>query len=186
MVADREIALKAAGKETAERLLIAAAQKEPGRFAELYEQNFERVYAFIARRVRNRDEAEDLTAEVFQRALANLARFRWRGAPFAAWLCKIASNLIADRWKRATKERDVSGLDKPTETDFEETEERAHLYRLVSSLPTDQRRVIVMRFGEERSIREIAHELGRTEGAVKQLQLRALQNLRKRMGERNG
>ena len=178
--------MKAARKETAERLLIAAAQKEPSRFAELYEQNFERVYAFIARRLRNRDEAEDLTSEVFQRALANLARFRWRGAPFGAWLFKIASNLIADRWKRAAKERDVFSLDKPTETGFEETEARAHLYKLVSSLPTDQRRVIVMRFSEEKSIREIAHELGRTEGAVKQLQLRALQNLRKRMGERNG
>src|SRR4029077_12333402 len=67
-----------------ERLALSAAQKEPGRGAELYESNFERVCAFVARRVRDRDEAEDVTAEVFHRALANLARFEWRGTPFAA------------------------------------------------------------------------------------------------------
>ena len=61
---------------SAERLLIEAAQRDPRRFAELYEQNFDRVYAFIARRVRNREEAEDLTSEVFHQALANLPRFR--------------------------------------------------------------------------------------------------------------
>jgi RNA polymerase sigma-70 factor (ECF subfamily) len=61
-----------------ERLLIEAAQKDPGRFAELYETNFERVYAFIVRRVGDRHEAEDLTAEVFHHALANLSRFEWK------------------------------------------------------------------------------------------------------------
>ena len=87
-----------------ERLLIEAAQKDPGRFADLYENNFERVYAFIVRRVRDRHEAEDLTAEVFQHALANLPRFEWRGVPFAAWLFRIAANAIADRWQRISKE----------------------------------------------------------------------------------
>ena len=68
-----------------ERLLIEAAQKDPRRFAELYETNFERVYAFIVRRVQDQTEAEDLTSEVFQHALANLSRFEWRGVPFAVW-----------------------------------------------------------------------------------------------------
>jgi RNA polymerase sigma-70 factor (ECF subfamily) len=63
-----------------ERLLIEAAQKDPRRFADLYEANFERVYAFIARRVHERADAEDLTAEVFHQALANLNKFAWRGA----------------------------------------------------------------------------------------------------------
>src|SRR5262252_2502024 len=83
-----------------ERLLIEAAQKDPTRFAELYETNFERVYAFIVRRVGDRHEAEDLTAEVFHHALANLARFEWRGVPFAVWLFRIAANAIADRGRR--------------------------------------------------------------------------------------
>ena len=73
-----EQALTVPGTDTAERLLVEAAQSDPGRFAELYENNFERVYAFIARRVRDRAAAEDLTADVFQQAFANLARFEWR------------------------------------------------------------------------------------------------------------
>src|SRR5437867_8402430 len=85
-MAGGELALKAPAKEEAERLLIEAAQRDPSRFAALYEDNFERVYAFVARRVRDRDEAEDLTSEVFHDALASIGRFEWRGVPFAAWL----------------------------------------------------------------------------------------------------
>jgi RNA polymerase sigma-70 factor (ECF subfamily) len=177
--------LKAPGK-TAERLLIEAAQKDPSRFAELYEINFERVYAYIARRLLVRDEAEDLTSEVFRQALASLPRFQWRGAPFAAWLFKIAANMIADRWKRAARERDLPLADEREEVDLQEIEERAQLFRLVDELPIDQRRVIALRFAEQKSIREIADELGRTEGAVKQVQFRGLQNLRARVGKANG
>ena len=75
-----------------ERLLIEAAQRNPGRFAELYERNFDLVYAYVARRVGSRAEAEDVTAEVFQQALANLPRFEWRGVAFAAWLRRMAAN----------------------------------------------------------------------------------------------
>ena len=171
----------------AEQLLIEAAQKDPGRFADLYERNFERVFAFIARRVGDRAVAEDLTSEVFHQALANLPRFEWRGAPFAAWLFRIARNAIIDRAKHAAREAEIPPiLDIPTETDFEEIEQRARLFRLVDGLPADQRRVIEMRFAEDKSIREIARELGRTEGAVKQLQFRSLQNLRTRAGDTNG
>ena len=105
--------------------------------------------------------------------------------PFAAWLFRIAANAIVDRSKRAAKERDVPSPDPPPEVGLEEIEQRAHLFRLVERLPPDQHRVIVMRFAEQKRIREIAHELGRTEGAVKQLQLRGLQNLRARLSDRN-
>src|SRR6266849_10697184 len=92
--------LRARDTEPDERLLIQAAQRDPRRFAELYENNFDRVYAFIARRVRNREEAEDLTSEVFHQALANIGRFEWRGVPFAAWLFRIASNAIASHFEK--------------------------------------------------------------------------------------
>jgi RNA polymerase sigma-70 factor (ECF subfamily) len=175
-------------EEANERLLVEAAREDPARFAELYEINFERVYAYVARRVRDRDLAEDLTSDVFQKALANLPRFQWRGAPFAAWLFRIASNVIADRFKSRARENLL--VDEPimpsTETNLEEVERQARLFRLVSELPHDQRRVIAMRFAEEKSIKEIATELGRSEGAVKQLQFRGLQNLRTQLGETNG
>ncbi len=184
-------------REAEERRLIKAAQSDPARFADIYENYFELVYGYIARRVRNRAEAEDLTGEVFHKALAGLPRFKWRGAPFAAWLFRIASNMIADRSKRAAREvpfdesgataRDASaqvtrGADKSQQKDLEESERRALLFRLVDELAQDQGRVLVMRFAEEKSIREIALGLGRSEGAVKQLQFRALENLRAKLG----
>jgi RNA polymerase sigma-70 factor (ECF subfamily) len=166
-----------------DRLLVEAAQKDPSRFAELYELNFARVYAYIARRVGDRDVAQDLTSDVFHKALASIQSFEWRGVPFAGWLLRIAANMIVDRSKRSGRE--VSGQDDLTEPstqpNLEEIDQQGRLFRLVEQLPADQRRVIGMRFAEEKSIREIATELGRSEGAVKQLQYRALQNLRARM-----
>jgi RNA polymerase sigma-70 factor (ECF subfamily) len=119
---------------------------------------------------------QDLTAEVFQQALANLGRFEWRGLPFVAWLYRIAANAIADRWKREGKEVPAEDMEEPAGEDG--TEQRAMLFQLVESLPEDQRLVIVRRFVDQRSIREIAQELHRSEGAIKQLQFRALQTLR--------
>jgi RNA polymerase sigma-70 factor (ECF subfamily) len=173
-------------REAEERRLINAAQRDRARFADLYESYFELVYAYVARRTQNRDAAEDLTAEVFRKALESLPRFKWTGAPFASWLFRIASNLIADRAKRAAREgkkAELLSADSPAtrsfqQKDLEESEHWAHLFSLVEALSDDQRSVIVMRFAEEKSIRDIAGELGRSEGAIKQLQFRALQNLR--------
>ncbi|MGH9602651.1 MAG: RNA polymerase sigma factor [Terriglobales bacterium] len=177
--------MKAPNTEPAERLRIEAVQKDPSRFAELYEDNFERVYAYVARRVQNRTEAEDVTSEVFHHALANLERFEWRGTPFVAWLLRIAHNLMADRWQRAGRE---SGEPVPEAGDatWKGVEQRAQLFQLVDRLPEDQRRVIYLRFVGQKSIAAIARELGRSEGAVKQLQFRALENLRERMKESHG
>ncbi len=170
--------------ESEERLLIEAAQKDPSRFAELYEQNFHRVYAYVARRVRDRAETQELTSHVFHQALANLGKFKWRGAPFAAWLYRIAANAIADqarRKQRETNEQPDKATESSTAIDLEAVERSALLFQAVETLPDDQRRVIVLRFAEEKSIREIAGELGRSEGAIKQLQFRGLENLRNRL-----
>ncbi len=166
-----------------ERRLIEAAQRDPGRFAELYERNFERVYAYVVRRVPNRAEAEDVTSEVFHRALANLHRFEWRGVPFAAWLYRLAANAIADRGQQTARETGLEPdeIADPDPVALRQVEERATLFRLVNGLPPDQQRVVVLRFVEQRSIREIAQQLGRSEGAIKQLQFRALENLRARL-----
>jgi RNA polymerase sigma-70 factor, ECF subfamily len=167
-----------------ERLLIEAAQNDPSRFAELYENNFHRVYAFVARRVADRDEAQDVTAEVFHQALKNIGRFQWRGVPFAAWLLRIAANALADRWQRAARGVEVQAedsLEERAESDAgnaAELERHAMLFQLVDRLPADQRMVVLRRFVDQKSIREIAQELGRSEGAVKQLQFRALETLR--------
>lgn len=176
--------MKALKNEADERLLIQAAQRDPARFAELYELNFERVYAYIVRRVQDRAETEDLTAEVFHHALANLPQFEWRGIPFAAWLFRIAANLISDRRQRSGLEvagNERIGAAQVSAAEIEEVERRATLFRLVDSLPAEQRRVVILRFVDQKSIKEVARDIGKTEGAVKQLQFRALSSLRARM-----
>ena len=171
--------------ESDERVLIEAAQQDPSRFAELYERNFHQVYAYVARRVQDRAEAQDLTAHVFQQALANIRKFKWRGAPFVTWLYRIAANAIADQARKKSggpaeaEARANTALD----LDLEHVERRARLFRAVETLPEDQRKVILLRFGEEKTIREIAVCLNRSEGAVKQLQFRGLENLRARFRE---
>lgn len=170
------------GAQADERLSVEAAQKDPARFGDLYELHFELVYAFVSRRVGSRDVAEDLTSEVFQKALSNLHRFEWRGVPFRAWLLKIATNAITDQAKRSERELSFEDpLEISAKPRMEQAQDLARLFRLVNELPEDQRNVVVMRFAEEKSIREAAQQLGRSEGAVKQLQFRALENLRVRL-----
>jgi len=168
-----------------DRTLIEAAQADPARFVELYDRYVDRVYAFVSRRTRDRAAAEDITSEVFQQALAHLSRFEWRGVPFVAWLFRIASNALADRWRQDARDSHDPPADVPDTRELEELERRVILFQLVDRLPDVQRQVIQMRFAEEKSIREIAAAVGRSEGAVKQLQLRALENLRKGMGRRD-
>src|ERR1700756_901428 len=109
------------------------------RFGDLYELHFERGYAFIGRRVQDRAAVQDLTADVFRKALEGLDRFEWRGVPFAVWVFRIA--------------RETTGADLETKEESESTaaasgpvENHAALYRFVRELPDDQRRVIQMRF----------------------------------------
>ena len=171
--------------ESDERMMVEAAQNDPGRFAELYEQNFHRVYAYVACRIHDRSETQDLTAHVFQQALANIGKFKWRGAPFITWLYRIAANAIADHARKKSRELAETELTENTsvDPDLEQVERRARLFSAVEALPEDQRKVILLRFGEEKSIREIAVSLNRSEGAVKQLQFRGLENLRARLRE---
>ena len=167
-----------------DRPLIEAAKADPARFVELYDRYFNRVYAYVSRRTHDRAAAEDITSDVFHQALAHLGQFEWRGVPLVAWLFRIASNALADRRRQDSRDSHDPPDEIPDTRELEEIERRVMLFQLVDRLPDLQRRVIQMRFVEEKSIRGIAAALGRSEGAVKQLQLRALQNLRKEMGRR--
>jgi RNA polymerase sigma-70 factor, ECF subfamily len=178
--------VKASADDHDERSLIEAAQADPARFVDLYDRHFHRVYAYVARRASSRAECEDITSEVFERALANLRKYEWRGVPFVAWLFRIAANALADRWRHTSRDADEPPPDLPDGREAAQTEQRAIVAQLVDRLPDAQRQVIEMRFVEQKSIREIAAALDRSEGAVKQLQLRALENLRVRLEGRDG
>ena len=171
-------------------LLVEAARKDRRQFAALYEAHFDRVYAFAFVRLWDRQAAEDVAAEVFLRALRSFDRYEFRGTPFAAWLYRIATNLLSDRAARANRERPLVDADEQSvpavdSAEIEEAERRARLFAGVRALPDAQRQVIEMRFGEERSIRDVAAALNKSEGAIKQLQLRALRALRDRMEEQD-
>ncbi len=177
-----------------ERFLVEAAQADPSKFDALYELHFERIYFFIVSRVHDRAIAEDLTSEVFHKALANLSTYEWRGAPFSAWLFRIASNAIADQYKRANREQQADddtfdppapSSPNPSSKELEFVDRHAFFFGLVEKLPEIQRRVVCERFIEERSIKEIAERLKKSEGAIKQLQFRALQTLREQVGGRH-
>jgi len=191
MVAARRPAQKPSPPTADERLLVEAAQADFSKFDVLYELHFDRVYFFIVGRVHDRTIAEDLTSEVFHKALANLPNYQWRGTPFSAWLFRIASNAIIDHFKRSDRERQADQLEHtlaqpdPLAADLDLIERDVHFFRLVDQLPEIQRQVVCERFVEERSIREIARRLSKTEGAIKQLQFRALQTLRAQIGDRD-
>jgi len=176
----------ASGDDYDEQSLIEAAQADPARFVDLYERHFHRVYAYVARRTASRAEAEDITSDVFEQALTNLRTYEWRGVPFLAWLFRIAANALADHWRRTSRDAYEPPPDVPDSRESEDIERRAIVAQLVDRLPDTQRQVIEMRFAGGKSIREIATALDRSEGAVKQLQLRALENLRKHLEGRDG
>ena len=168
-----------------ERLLIEAAQRDPRQFAQLFERHVHRVYAFVARRVRERDEVEDITSEVFHHALKNLKRYEYRGVPFSSWLFKIASNAVAQHGRDAKRKQEAPLVDAPEPIADEDAERRAVLFDLLRTLPPDQQEVIRLRYAEQKNMREIAGEMDRSEAAVKQLHYRALENLRQHMEGRH-
>ena len=148
------------------------------RFAELYEAHFERVYAYAVRRVRDRHEAEDVTAEVFHQALANLRPLRMAGRPLRGLAVPYRRQRDRrPREARGPRARHAGVRRLEPEPALERIEERCGaLPARCGSFRADQRRVIEMRFTEGKTVREIAGEMGRTEGAVKKnLQLRAVQ-----------
>jgi RNA polymerase sigma-70 factor (ECF subfamily) len=166
-----------------ERKLVEAAQADPARFLDLYDRYFHRVWAYVIRRTGERAEAEDITSEVFRRALENLRGYESRGVPFAAWLLRIAANLLADRFQKAGRES-PDPVPESAEADAG-LERRALLFQLVDRLPEAQRHVIELRYVEGRSLFEVAAALGKTEGAIKQLQRRALEQLRTELEARH-
>ncbi len=154
-------------------------------FGELYDTHVDAVYRYVLYRVREPSDAEDLTSEVFTRAFANIHRYRWHGKSFLAWLYTIARNAVTDRRRR---ERPTVDLDDaygvaeegPTAHDRAVRGEQVDALRgAVKHLTTEQQEVLVLRFVENMSSRQVAKVLGKNEGAIRALQFRALGRLRK-------
>ena len=154
-------------------------------FAELYDRHVEAVYRYLLYRVREPADAEDLASEVFTRAFANIHRYRWQGKSFLAWLYTIARNAVTDRRRRERPTVDLDNAygvaeDGPTAHDRAVHGEALDSLRAaIRRLTMEQQEVIVLRFVENLSSRQVAKVLGKNEGAIRALQFRALGRLRK-------
>jgi len=168
--------------------LVRRAQGgDPHAFGALYERYVDRVYGYIAHRVDSRADAEDLTGEVFLRALANLGRFRWRGS-MLPWLLTIAHNLVADHWRCRGREAEWPSAPLPAQADgpaevAERRWQRERLRAATRQLTELQQQVIALRFAAGLSIAETARVMKRSENAVKNLQYKAIAALRRLLEE---
>lgn len=174
------------------RALIELAQGgDTEAFGQLYDRYVTGVFRYLYFRVGSTQLAEDLTAETFLRALRSLHTFQWKGKDFSAWLTTIARNLMNDHYKSRPVRSEFSTDSFPDRADVGRGPEEdvlaslsnAELMQAVASLPDDQRDCVLMRFVQELSIAETAQVLGRSEGAVKQLQLRAVRSLAKMLSQ---
>jgi RNA polymerase sigma-70 factor (ECF subfamily) len=165
-----------------ELALITAARTSPDAFAMLYDRTQPAVYRFAFSLAGNHAGAEDLTAEAYRRALANLHSYEDRGRPFEAWLFTIVRNLARDKGRKAGREIPLMDHDQAEDhwpgIDLVRNETRSAVQVAVAKLPEVQRRVVVLRFGRELSVKQVADELAKTEPAVKQLTYRAVNRLR--------
>jgi len=169
------------------RLLVARAQEgDRAALEELYLLHFDRIFSYLHVSVRNRHDAEDLTTQTFLRMLESIGRFRWQSAPFSAWLFRIAHNLAIDHFRAR---RRVQAEDEVPEQDEEPSAEeqalhsigQAGMLELIDRLSSEQRQVLTLKFVFGFGNSEAAGILGKTEGAVKSLQHRALASLERQL-----
>lgn len=160
-------------------------------FGHLYDLYYDKVFGYAYYRVGNRFEAEDITEQVFLKALENISRFEWQGSSFLPWLLKIASNLVADHFRaRKHKMVELEGEAKgirdeacqPEEFAIRESE-RKEVMQAIQNLTEEQQQVITMRFMVDMTSDEVAKALNKKPGAVRALQHRAMQALSKILGE---
>lgn len=168
-------------------LIRRAKGYDPKAISELYKRHVQSIYRYIYYRVGDVNVAEDLTAEVFLKALEGLERFTYRGIPFSAWLYRIAHARVMDHFRRQAR-REILPLDerlvateKGPRAMVEAKLDHKELQSAVAQLTTDQQQVVILKFVEGLSNAEVARILGKSEGAVKSLQHRALNSLQRIM-----
>lgn len=174
--------------------VIERARTDRGAFGDLYDFYLPRVHAFCRAHTENREDAEDMTAQTFERALAAIQRYEMRGVPFSAWLLRIAANVISDLHRRRGRATVVTLGDNPIPEPartanhaslpavmVEQWEEAGRLLAHVATLPADQQEAVTLRYWQDRSVPDVAHRMHRSEAAVRQLLHRAVKGLRLRL-----
>jgi RNA polymerase sigma-70 factor (ECF subfamily) len=171
------------------RGLVGRAQEgDRAALAELYLIHFDRIYGYLQVTVGNRHDAEDLTTQTFLRMLESIDRFRWQSAPFSAWLFRIAHNLAIDHFRSSRRWQPQEEVPEPQPDESTSAEAgslqsigRSSLRELIEGLSPDQQQVLTLKFVFNFANGEVAIILGKTEGAIKSLQHRALVSLEKQI-----
>ena len=171
------------------RELVARAQSgERDALEELYLLHFDRVYSYLQMTVGNRHDAEDLTNQTFVKMLESIERFQWRKAPFSAWLFRIAHNLAVDHFRSRKRWQPEEDPPEPLDADHRSAEDEAmhaigrrSMMEMIEDLSEDQQQVLTLKFVFSFSNGEAATILGKSEGAVKSLQHRALASLQRQL-----
>jgi RNA polymerase sigma-70 factor (ECF subfamily) len=177
----------ACAEERELRLLVERAQRgDVSAIEELYVRHFDRIYSFLAVSVGNRHDAEDLTIQTFVRMIESIGRFRWQSVPFSAWLFRIARNLAIDHFRASTRWQPEAVVPEEPGSAVPSAEEtalrrlgRVSMLQLLGSLPAEQRQVVILKFLFSFANGEVAAIIGKSEGAVKALQHRALTSLQR-------
>lgn len=172
-----------------DEILALAAQGDRDAFGMLYERYVDRIFNYVYYRTGNLDDAEDLTARVFQRAMNHIGNYTDRGVPFSAWLYRIAHNLVANWHRDRGRRQEIPLSDAPLpakgehpENTLVHNERQEALLRLIRSLPAERQTLLILKFVEHLSNAEIGQIMGRSEGAVKSLYHRTLLSLRDQIG----
>jgi len=172
-------------------LIDRAISGDDEAFSSLYEQNVKKIYNYIYYRTGNIHDAEDLTARVFQRALAHITKYKRTDVPFTAWLYRIAHNLVAN-WHRDGKRKNEVPLDDHSDLHskhelpdrlIEKREEINGLLNAIHQLSHDRQMALILKYVEDLSNKEIGQIMGKTEGAIKSLYHRTLIELREILDE---
>jgi RNA polymerase sigma-70 factor (ECF subfamily) len=173
------------------RRLVERAQAGDRRaLEELYLLHFDRIYSYLHMSVGNRHDAEDLTTQTFMKMLESIKRFRWQSAPFSAWLFRIAHNLAMDHFRAARRWQPEEEVPEPAEETEPSAEAaalqaigRQSMLELIEDLSQEQKQVLTLKFVFNLPNAEVATVLGKTEGAIKSLQHRALVSLQKQISQ---
>jgi RNA polymerase sigma-70 factor (ECF subfamily) len=170
------------------QLVSRAQQGDRDALEGLYLLHFDRIYSYLHMSVGNRHDAEDLTTQTFLKMLESIGRFRWRSAPFSAWLFRIAHNLAMDHFRGSRRWQPEEDVPEPPGSEEASAEEQAmheigrqSMLELIDKLSTEQQQVLTLKFVFNFPNAEVATILGKTEGAIKSLQHRALVSLQKQL-----
>jgi RNA polymerase sigma-70 factor, ECF subfamily len=174
--------------ENVRKLVERAQHGDRAALEELYLIHFDRIYSYLHMSVGNRHDAEDLTTQTFLKMLESIGRFRWQSAPFSAWLFRIAHNLAMDhfrsrrRWQPEEEVPEVPGSEEPSaELVAMQSIGRQSMLELIEKLSPEQQQVLTLKFVFNFQNADVAKILGKTEGAIKSLQHRALASLQKQV-----